>query len=179
MPVRVGSSEGLGRIAGRKQELQTIPRTNSRCSFKWVLEARFFERVLHAPVVAGRTCHYEVLEGVLTTARVRKQVIVLGPHALERRVLLAVLAPPNMDFRILGAEELTYLLSDDRHPAKPTVEAVSSVKLALELRVWHSFGCTRDKRRRGLERSRDGVLAAFAPNRFGPLANSRIVCFVK
>ena len=174
LPPRLGPRDGW-RL---HEAFQTVPRRADRFAFVRVAQANLEKREVRPPVVAWRAGDQHVLKRVAAPASVRDEVVVLQPESLEGRMLRGVGAAPGQRLRVSGVHPLADLFAYQRNAAKPAVTAVAVDQRALfRLRRHaerHAFRL-RDRRKVVVEAERSAPGAAFAPERFDPVAHGRPV----
>ena len=132
------STNMLDRTGILQQLFKSTPVTCAWRAVEWIHKMGLFKCVLHATEVARGAGYNEVRQFVASAARVRQQMVVLGPHALKGGMLLRVPPAPNRYFGIQAPQTLSHLLPYDRNPAETAVIAIPYMKRCLDGGAWHT-----------------------------------------
>lgn len=92
------------RLRMSQQSLKSIPPAGHWRSVSWICEAKFLQRIVHLPEVAGGAGDYSVAKTIVTSASMSKHMVVLSPQCLECSVLISVCISPRERLGIVSSE---------------------------------------------------------------------------
>lgn len=133
---------GCGKIRYPPKAFQSIPcrkpvPARLHWQTQWIEQACLCQRRLHSTKIAGRARNDHVFKAALAATAVGQDMVILQPHALERRMLPGIAVRPGHRIRIFPVQQRSDCGVHNWYPAEAAMIAITFHHCFLRRRRRH------------------------------------------